>query len=37
MWRQENVGKYEAVFGTINLRNNNPQNNIPMSFAGGEA
>ena len=34
---QENVGKYEAVFGTINLRNNAPQNNIPMSFAGGEA
>jgi len=33
---QENVGKYEANFGTIKLRNA-PANNIPMSFAGGEA
>lgn len=33
---QENVGKYEANFGTIHIRNNGAPN-IPMSFAGGEA
>ena len=34
---QDNISKYEANFGTIQLRNPNPANNIPMSFGGGEA
>ena len=34
---QENVGKYESAFGTIQLRNAAPAGTIPMSFGGGEA
>ena len=34
---QDNVGKYEANFGTIQIRNQAPQNNMPISFGGGEA